>query len=134
MSIQQLIFALASMLAYVSRTDMAIRQIEKLSWDWIKMDCSGGKCYGLLAVSHGERRVPDDLELKGCSQVHRFEFALVIFHAILALLLLGVKTTKAKRAAVQNGSVVPTNGKTDYWLTLYLAQLVGSEATVILLA
>lgn len=30
---------------------MAIRQIEKLSWDWIKMDCSGGKCYGLLAVS-----------------------------------------------------------------------------------
>lgn len=38
------------MLAYLSRTDIAIRQIEKLSWDWIKMDCSGGKCYGLLAV------------------------------------------------------------------------------------
>jgi hypothetical protein len=39
------------MLAYASRTDIAIRQLEKLSWDWIKMDCSGGKCYGLLAVS-----------------------------------------------------------------------------------
>lgn len=39
------------MLAYLSRTDIAIRQLEKLSWDWIKMDCSGGKCYGLLAVS-----------------------------------------------------------------------------------
>jgi len=38
------------MLAYASRTDIAIRQLEKLSWDWIKMDCSGGKCYGLLAV------------------------------------------------------------------------------------
>jgi hypothetical protein len=36
-------------------------------------------------------------------QVHRFEFALVIFHSILALLVLGVKSTKAKRAAVQNG-------------------------------
>jgi hypothetical protein len=47
----QLIFALSSMLAYLSRTDIAIRQLEKLSWDWIKMDCSGGKCYGLLAVS-----------------------------------------------------------------------------------
>lgn len=39
------------MLAYLSRTNFAIKQIEKLSWDWIKMDCSGGKCYGLLAVS-----------------------------------------------------------------------------------
>lgn len=39
------------MLAYLSRTDIAIKQLEKLSWDWIKMDCSGGKCYGLLAVS-----------------------------------------------------------------------------------
>ena len=42
------------MLAYLSRTDIAIKQIEKLSWDWIKMDCSGGKCYGLLAVSLSE--------------------------------------------------------------------------------
>ena len=99
-------------MAYVSRTDMAIRQIEKLSWDWIKMDCSGGKCYGLLAVSttrtlshyatHGTRP-----HTAFCSQqVHRFEFALVIFHSILALLLLGVKSTKAKRAAVQNGYVL----------------------------
>jgi len=47
----QLIFALSSMLAYLSRTDIAIKQLEKLSWEWIKMDCSGGKCYGLLAVS-----------------------------------------------------------------------------------
>lgn len=79
-----LIFALSSMLAYISRTDLAIRQIEKLSFDWIKMDCSGGKCYGLLAV-------------------HRFCFALVVLHAILSLSLIGVRSTKDKRAAVQNG-------------------------------
>ena len=54
----QLIFALASMLAYLSRTDIAIRQLEKLSWDWIKMDCSGGKCYGLLAVSYAAQVLP----------------------------------------------------------------------------
>lgn len=72
------------MLAYLSRTDIAIRAIEKLSWDWIKMDCSGGKCYGLLAV-------------------HRFCFALALFHLILSALLIGVRTTKTKRAAIQNG-------------------------------
>ena len=44
------------MLAYLSRTDIAIKQLEKLSWDWIKMDCSGGKCYGLLAVSGTSER------------------------------------------------------------------------------
>jgi hypothetical protein len=74
------------MLAYLSRTDIAIRQIEKLSWDWIKMDCSGGKCYGLLAV-------------------HRFCFALALFHLLLSAALIGVRSTKTKRAAVQNGWV-----------------------------
>lgn len=87
---------------------MAIRQIEKLSWDWIKMDCSGGKCYGLLAVSSSLSSSRWRCAHEQCirtlyRQVHRFEFALVIFHSILALLLLGVKSTKAKRAAVQNG-------------------------------
>ncbi|KAL1411125.1 Membrane protein tms1 [Vanrija albida] len=79
-----LIFALSSMLAYISRTDIAIRQLEKISWDWIKMDCSGGKCYGLLAV-------------------HRFCFALALFHLIHSVLLIGVRSTKDKRAAIQNG-------------------------------
>ncbi|OCF35200.1 membrane protein [Kwoniella heveanensis BCC8398] len=79
-----LLFALSSMLAYLSRTDIAIRQIEKLSWDWIKMDCSGGKCYGLLAV-------------------HRFCFALALFHLLLSSVLVGVRSTKTKRAAIQNG-------------------------------
>ena len=72
------------MLAYLSRTDIAIRQLEKLSWDWIKMDCSGGKCYGLLAV-------------------HRFCFALALFHSALSAILIGVHSTKSKRAAIQNG-------------------------------
>lgn len=45
-----LIFLLNSMLAWISLTPFAIRQIEKLSYDYIKVDCAEGKCYGVLAV------------------------------------------------------------------------------------
>lgn len=93
------------MLAYGSRTDIAIRQLEKLSWDWIKMDCSGGKCYGLLAVSSLFRSKYRYKEAKLRCQVHRFCFALALFHLLLSALLIGVRTTKDKRAAIQNGSV-----------------------------
>ena len=45
-----LIFCLNSILAWVMKTDLAIKLIEKWSYDYIKMDCTGGKCYGVLAV------------------------------------------------------------------------------------
>ena len=32
------------------KTPMAIKLIEKWSYDYIKMDCEGGRCYGVLAV------------------------------------------------------------------------------------
>jgi hypothetical protein len=38
------------MLAWFMKTDLAIKQLQKWSYDYIKMDCSGGKCYGVLAV------------------------------------------------------------------------------------
>lgn len=68
----------------MSLTDWAIKLISKWSWDWIKMDCKGGRCYGVLAV-------------------HRICFALALFHLILALLLVQVRDTRTKRAAIQNG-------------------------------
>lgn len=40
------------MLAWLMKTDFAIKQIQKWSYDYIKMDCAGGKCYGVLAVSN----------------------------------------------------------------------------------
>jgi hypothetical protein len=40
------------MLAWLMKTPFAIKQIEKWSYDYIKMDCDGGKCYGVLAVSN----------------------------------------------------------------------------------
>lgn len=67
-------------------TDWAIQLIAKWSYDYIKMDCKEGRCYGVLAV-------------------HRICFALALFHALLGALLVGVQDTRTKRAAIQNGYV-----------------------------
>ncbi len=39
------------MLAWLMKSPFMIRLIEKWSYDYIKMDCKEGKCYGVLAVS-----------------------------------------------------------------------------------
>jgi Serine incorporator (Serinc) len=46
----QIIFSLNSILAWVMKADAAIKLIQKWSLDYIKMECSGEKCYGVLAV------------------------------------------------------------------------------------
>ncbi|GAA5982327.1 hypothetical protein JCM10908_006600 [Rhodotorula pacifica] len=98
-----LIFLANSLLAWIMLSDWAIKQIAKYSYDWIKMDCNEGKCYGVLAV-------------------HRICFALAMFHAVLSLLLIGVKDTRTKRAAIQNGWWGP---KVLAWLVLvYVSFLV----------
>ncbi|KAH8980874.1 serine incorporator/TMS membrane protein [Lactarius akahatsu] len=79
-----MIFALNSMLAWLMKTPFMIQLIEKWSYDYIKMDCEEGKCYGVLAV-------------------HRVCFALSLFHIILSISLFGVRDTRDKRAAIQNG-------------------------------
>lgn len=40
------------MIAWVSLTPWAIHKIEALSYNYIKMNCTGGKCYGVLAVTY----------------------------------------------------------------------------------
>ncbi|THU96337.1 TMS membrane protein/tumor differentially expressed protein [Dendrothele bispora CBS 962.96] len=91
-----IIFCLNSMLAWLMKTDFMIKQIEKWSYDYIKMDCAADKCYGVLAV-------------------HRICFALTLFHALLSFALVGVRDTKDKRAAIQNGWWGP---KVLLWLVL----------------
>ncbi|KAI0346292.1 TMS membrane protein/tumor differentially expressed protein [Trametopsis cervina] len=91
-----IIFCLNSMLAWLMKTPLAIKQIEKWSHGYLELDCAGGKCYGVLAV-------------------HRICFALSLFHLILGALLIGVKDTKDKRAAIQNGWWGP---KALLWLVL----------------
>ncbi|KAF9007647.1 TMS membrane protein tumor differentially expressed protein [Cyathus striatus] len=94
-----IIFSLNSILAWIMKTDMIIKLIRKWSMDYIKMDCEGDKCYGVLAV-------------------HRICFALALFHLILSAGLIGVKDTKDKRAAIQNGWWGP---KVLLWLILITA-------------
>ncbi|PSR71372.1 hypothetical protein PHLCEN_2v12748 [Hermanssonia centrifuga] len=84
------------MFAWLMKTPVAIKQIEKWSHGYLEMDCAGGKCYGVLAV-------------------HRICFALSLFHFILGATLIGVKDTRDKRAAVQNGWWGP---KVLLWLVL----------------
>ncbi|PAV16116.1 TMS membrane tumor differentially [Pyrrhoderma noxium] len=90
------IFLFNSMLAWAMRSRFAINLIEKWSYDYIKMDCEDGKCYGVLAV-------------------HRICFALSLFHVLLGASLIGVKDTRDKRSAIQNGWWGP---KVLLWLVL----------------
>ncbi|GAA99409.1 uncharacterized protein L969DRAFT_86656 [Mixia osmundae IAM 14324] len=94
-----IIFLLNSMLAWAMLSPWMIKQIEKMSYDYIKMDCKEDKCYGVLAV-------------------HRICFALSVFHMVLGALLVGVKDTRVKRAAIQNGWWGP---KVGAWLILVVA-------------
>jgi serine incorporator 1/3 len=90
------------MLAWLMKTPFAIKQVEKWSYDYIKMDCDEDKCYGVLAVS-SIYADGFNFMLNATRQVHRICFALCLFHGILGISLIGVKDTRDKRAAIQNG-------------------------------
>ncbi|KAI9830950.1 MAG: hypothetical protein M1819_005333 [Sarea resinae] len=79
-----LILLVNSILSWVMLTDWAIRKLEHLALDYMKLQCVGHDCYGFVAV-------------------HRINFALGTFHVLLAILLLGVKSSRNGRAAIQNG-------------------------------
>lgn len=99
-----LLFLVNSLLAWTMLTDWATRLVQRYSFDWIKMTCPHGACYGLLAV-------------------HRINLGLALLHAALALALLGVKDTRSsKRAQVQNGWWGPKVAA--YLALVYLAFLL----------
>lgn len=77
-------------------TDWAVEKLQHLMLDYVKINCPNGDCYGWLAV-------------------HRINFALGIFHLILAGLLFGVTSSRNPRAAIQNGYWGP---KVIAWIAL----------------
>ncbi|KAJ6785962.1 hypothetical protein PWT90_08073 [Aphanocladium album] len=79
-----LILLVNSIVAWIMLTPWAIEKLQHLMLDYVKINCPNGECYGWLAV-------------------HRINFALGIFHLILAGLLFGVASSKEPRAAIQNG-------------------------------
>ena len=64
-------------------TPWALKKLEYLTTDYMTL-CAGKQCYGYVAVQ-------------------RMNFALGLFHFFLAVLLLGVKSSRDGRAALQNG-------------------------------
>ncbi|CAG8605800.1 8191_t:CDS:2 [Diversispora eburnea] len=93
-----IIFLMNSMLAWIMLTDWAIKQLENISYGYLKLNCEEGTCYGVLAV-------------------HRICFAFSFFHFILGLLVLKVNDTRDKRASIQNGWWGP---KILLWLLLII--------------
>ncbi|KXX83331.1 Membrane protein TMS1 [Madurella mycetomatis] len=91
-----LILLINSILSWILLTKWAIEKLQHLMLDYVKITCGEGDCHGWLAV-------------------HRINFALGIFHLALAGLMLGVRSSKNPRAAIQNGYWGP---KIIAWLGL----------------
>ncbi|KAF8476979.1 membrane protein TMS1 [Kalaharituber pfeilii] len=91
-----LLFLVNSIISWVMLTPWAIKKLEHLAFDYLPVNCFGAQCYGFVAV-------------------HRINFALGIFHLILALVLIGVNDSRHPRAAIQNGYWGP---KIIAWLGL----------------
>ncbi|KAI9799543.1 MAG: hypothetical protein M1825_004469 [Sarcosagium campestre] len=83
-------------------TPWALNKLQHLTLDYMKITCAGKECYGWLAV-------------------HRINFALGVFHAILAVILLGVRSSKDGRAPIQNGFWGP---KIIGWLGLIVVSFL----------
>ena len=79
-----LLFLVNSILSWMMMSGWAIKQIEKITLNYMQLTCQGGKCYGVLAV-------------------HRINFALGLLHILLAIALYGVQSTRNKRSIIQNG-------------------------------
>ncbi|KAL1884546.1 ATP-binding mismatch repair protein [Paecilomyces lecythidis] len=73
-----------SILSWMMLTPWALKKLQHMTLDYMEIRCDGKECYGWVAV-------------------HRINFALGLFHLIMALLLLGVRTSRDSRAALQNG-------------------------------
>jgi hypothetical protein len=85
-----------SIVAWLMLTPYAMKKLEHLTMDYMQITCSGKECYGYVAVQ-------------------RINFALGLFHFILALFLTGVRSSKDTRANLQNGFWGP---KIIAWLSL----------------
>ena len=89
-----IILLLNSIISWLMLTPWAMKKLEHLTLDYMTITCQGKQCYGYVAVQ-------------------RVNFALGLFHFCLAFLLLGVKSSKDGRAALQNGYWGP---KVIIWL------------------
>ncbi|QIW96698.1 hypothetical protein AMS68_002216 [Peltaster fructicola] len=97
-----LILLVNSIISWLMLTDWAIKKLQGLLLHYVTVDCGGQQCFGYAAV-------------------HRVNFALGLFHVILAMLLLGVNSSKDGRAPIQNGFWGP---KIIAWLGLIVVSFL----------
>ncbi|OCK79006.1 TMS membrane protein/tumor differentially expressed protein [Lepidopterella palustris CBS 459.81] len=93
-----LILLVNSIVSWLMLTDWAMKKLAHLTLDYVDISCNGEKCYGYVAVQ-------------------RVNFALGFFHVILALILVGVRSSKDGRAPIQNGFWGP---KVIAWIGLII--------------
>lgn len=65
-------------------TPWAVEKIQHVLFDYVTISCGSQACFGFAAV-------------------HRINFALGLLHFMLAIILLGVNSSKDGRAPIQNG-------------------------------
>ena len=94
-----------SILSWLMLTPWALKKLEHLTMDYMSI-CEGTSCYGYVAVQ-------------------RVNFGLGLFHFILAVVLLGVKSSKDTRAGLQNGYWGP---KIILWLAFVVLTFFIPEA------
>lgn len=68
-----------SMLSWILLTDWAIKKLRGLLLNYVTIDCAGKECFGFTAV-------------------HRVNFALGLFHIIMAVMLIGVSNSKQRES------------------------------------
>ncbi|OJJ01635.1 hypothetical protein ASPVEDRAFT_28292 [Aspergillus versicolor CBS 583.65] len=88
------ILLINSIVSWIMLTPWALKKLQNLTLDYMEIKCDGKECYGWVAV-------------------HRINFGLGLFHLVLAVFLLGVRSSKDGRAALQNGFWGP---KVVLWL------------------
>ena len=95
-----------SILSWLMLTPWALKKLEHLTLDYMSISCEETECYGYVAVQ-------------------RINFALGVFHFLLSILLLGVKTSKDGRAGLQNGFWGP---KIIVWLVFIVLTFLIPES------
>ncbi|KAI9019324.1 serine incorporator/TMS membrane protein [Phycomyces nitens] len=83
-------------IAWLMMTDWAVNLLSSRLLGYLQMQCEDSMCYGVVGA-------------------HKVCFAIVIFHMLLGLLVLGVRDSREKRAVIQNGG---WGFKVIFWLAL----------------
>ncbi|KAE8376468.1 serine incorporator/TMS membrane protein [Aspergillus bertholletiae] len=78
------ILLINSIVSWIMLTPWALKKLQHLTLDYMEITCDGKECHGWVAV-------------------HRINFGLGLFHLVLAVFLLGVRSSKDGRAVLQNG-------------------------------